>query len=243
MNAARVKAQPVGPGFAPYVWAPGVDEVAVRQGVPRRSRPQVRPEHAAAPGRASGAARRQHGAARGVSRRDVSGAPGGGGLLRRALTGERRRGSGGGRPDPAGGPDVPRSRGLRGNRAADLCALPDRDHAPRRRGRRPGRRRRSALDLQPQQPDGHLGRAGGDRRARAEPGGRDRRGGRGLRRIRGPFLRALGGRAGEPRRPADPVEGVRLRCAPRRVRARAPGDGRRSSRSAARRLRSPVRRP
>ena len=37
MNAARVKAQPVGPGFAPYVWAPGVDEVAVRQGVPRQA--------------------------------------------------------------------------------------------------------------------------------------------------------------------------------------------------------------
>jgi histidinol-phosphate aminotransferase len=37
MNAARVKAQPVGPGFAPYVWTPGVDEVAVRQGVPRQA--------------------------------------------------------------------------------------------------------------------------------------------------------------------------------------------------------------
>ncbi len=37
MNAARVKAQPVGTGFAPYVWAPGVDEVAVRHGVPREA--------------------------------------------------------------------------------------------------------------------------------------------------------------------------------------------------------------
>ena len=37
MNAARVKAQPVGRGFAPYVWAPGVDEVAVRHGVPREA--------------------------------------------------------------------------------------------------------------------------------------------------------------------------------------------------------------
>ena len=37
MNAARVKAQPVGTGFAPYVWAPGVDEVALRHGVPREA--------------------------------------------------------------------------------------------------------------------------------------------------------------------------------------------------------------
>ena len=37
MNAARLKAQPVGTGFAPYVWAPGVDEVALRHGVPREA--------------------------------------------------------------------------------------------------------------------------------------------------------------------------------------------------------------
>jgi histidinol-phosphate aminotransferase len=37
MSAARMKVQPVGAGFAPYVWAPGVDEVAARHGVPREA--------------------------------------------------------------------------------------------------------------------------------------------------------------------------------------------------------------
>ena len=37
MSVARVKAQPVGDGFAPYVWAAGVDEVAARHGVPREA--------------------------------------------------------------------------------------------------------------------------------------------------------------------------------------------------------------
>lgn len=33
MSAARSVAQPVGEGFAPYVWAPGVEEVAARHGI------------------------------------------------------------------------------------------------------------------------------------------------------------------------------------------------------------------
>ena len=37
MSVARAKAQPVGDGFAPYVWAAGVDEVAARHGVPREA--------------------------------------------------------------------------------------------------------------------------------------------------------------------------------------------------------------
>jgi histidinol-phosphate aminotransferase len=37
MSTARTKARPVAEGFAPYVWAPGVDEVAVRHGVPRET--------------------------------------------------------------------------------------------------------------------------------------------------------------------------------------------------------------
>jgi histidinol-phosphate aminotransferase len=37
VSVARVKAQPVGDGFAPYVWAPGVDEVAERHAVPRET--------------------------------------------------------------------------------------------------------------------------------------------------------------------------------------------------------------
>ncbi len=37
MSMARTKAQPVGDGFAPYVWAAGVDEVAARHGVPREA--------------------------------------------------------------------------------------------------------------------------------------------------------------------------------------------------------------
>jgi histidinol-phosphate aminotransferase len=37
VSAARAKAQPVGDGFAPYVWAAGVDEVAARHGVPREA--------------------------------------------------------------------------------------------------------------------------------------------------------------------------------------------------------------
>jgi histidinol-phosphate aminotransferase len=35
VSVARAKAQPVGEGFAPYVWAPGVEEVAARHAVPR----------------------------------------------------------------------------------------------------------------------------------------------------------------------------------------------------------------
>ena len=34
MSVARTKAQPVGEGFAPYVWSAGVDEVAARHGIP-----------------------------------------------------------------------------------------------------------------------------------------------------------------------------------------------------------------
>ncbi len=37
MSVARAKAQPVGDGFVPYVWAAGVDEVATRHGVPREA--------------------------------------------------------------------------------------------------------------------------------------------------------------------------------------------------------------
>ncbi len=37
MSVARAKAQPVGEGFAPYVWAAGVDEVAARHGLPREA--------------------------------------------------------------------------------------------------------------------------------------------------------------------------------------------------------------
>ena len=37
MSIAREVAQPVGPGFAPYVWAPAIDEVAVRHGMPREA--------------------------------------------------------------------------------------------------------------------------------------------------------------------------------------------------------------
>ena len=33
MSVARAKAQPVGDGFAPYVWSPGVDDVAARHGL------------------------------------------------------------------------------------------------------------------------------------------------------------------------------------------------------------------
>jgi histidinol-phosphate aminotransferase len=37
MSVARRKAQPVGDGFAPYVWAAGADEVATRHGIPRET--------------------------------------------------------------------------------------------------------------------------------------------------------------------------------------------------------------
>ena len=37
MSVAREKAQPVGDGFAPYVWSAGVAEVAERHGVPREA--------------------------------------------------------------------------------------------------------------------------------------------------------------------------------------------------------------
>ena len=37
MSAARDIAQPVAPGYAPYVWAAAVDEVAERHGVPREA--------------------------------------------------------------------------------------------------------------------------------------------------------------------------------------------------------------
>jgi histidinol-phosphate aminotransferase len=37
MSIAREVAQPVGPGFAPYVWAPAIDEVAARHGIPREA--------------------------------------------------------------------------------------------------------------------------------------------------------------------------------------------------------------
>ena len=37
MSIAREVAQPVGPGFEPYAWAPAIDEVAVRHGVPREA--------------------------------------------------------------------------------------------------------------------------------------------------------------------------------------------------------------
>jgi histidinol-phosphate aminotransferase len=37
MSVAREKAQPVGDGFAPYVWSSGVTEVAERHGVPREA--------------------------------------------------------------------------------------------------------------------------------------------------------------------------------------------------------------
>ena len=37
MSLARVVAQPVGHGFAPSVWAPAIDEVAERHGVPREA--------------------------------------------------------------------------------------------------------------------------------------------------------------------------------------------------------------
>jgi histidinol-phosphate aminotransferase len=37
MSVARAKAQPVGDGFAPYVWAPRVEEVAARHAVPREA--------------------------------------------------------------------------------------------------------------------------------------------------------------------------------------------------------------
>jgi histidinol-phosphate aminotransferase len=37
VTVARMKAQPVGDGFAPYVWAPRVEEVAARHSVPRET--------------------------------------------------------------------------------------------------------------------------------------------------------------------------------------------------------------
>lgn len=37
MSVARMKARPVADGFAPYVWAPPVDEVVARHGVPREA--------------------------------------------------------------------------------------------------------------------------------------------------------------------------------------------------------------
>jgi histidinol-phosphate aminotransferase len=37
VSVARRKAQPVGDGFAPYVWAAGADEVATRHGIPRET--------------------------------------------------------------------------------------------------------------------------------------------------------------------------------------------------------------
>ena len=37
MSVARARAQPVGEGFAPYVWSAAVDEVAARHGVPREA--------------------------------------------------------------------------------------------------------------------------------------------------------------------------------------------------------------
>jgi histidinol-phosphate aminotransferase len=37
VSVAREIAQPVGNGYAPYVWAPAVDEVAERHGVPREA--------------------------------------------------------------------------------------------------------------------------------------------------------------------------------------------------------------
>ena len=37
MSAARELAQPVGPGYAPYVWSAAVDEVAEQHGVPREA--------------------------------------------------------------------------------------------------------------------------------------------------------------------------------------------------------------
>ena len=224
MSAVRSLANPVADGFAPYRWSAGVDEVAAPSRHSAGGSAQVRPEHAAAPGRAPGAARGEHGAAERVPRRQLSRARRGGGVLRRPRGRERRRRSGRGRSDPAPRAGVPRSRRAGVDRPADLRALPDRDDATGSRRRRPGRRRGARLGLQPAEPDGRVGRAGDDRRACAGEAGDDRRRRRGVRRVRRPLVRAVGRRAAEPRRAADDVEGVRLRLAPGRLRAGVPRD-------------------
>ena len=71
MSIAREIAQPVGAGFAPYVWAPAVDEVAERHGVPREAVLKFDQNTPALPGVPQVAARPEHGAAERVPGRDV----------------------------------------------------------------------------------------------------------------------------------------------------------------------------
>ena len=100
--------------------------------------------------------------------------------------------------------DVPRAGPPRGDSAADLSALCDRERYRGRRDRRRAaralgaRRRRRGLGLQPGQPDRRARRAGGARR-RSQPRlpGRDRRSRRGVLRVRGANGRARSSR-GQP---------------------------------------------
>ncbi len=75
MSIAREVAQPVGPGFAPYVWAPAIDEVAVRHGVPREAVLKFDQNTPGASRSSAGPARPEHGPPQRVPGRNVPGAP------------------------------------------------------------------------------------------------------------------------------------------------------------------------
>ena len=188
----------------------------------RGQRAEVRPEHAASAGRPAGAARREHGASRRVSGRVVPRAARGGRGLCRPRAARTSSSEQAPTTSSCSCARLPRGRGAGRDRAADVRALPHCDDAHGRRWSAVGRGARSSGSATRTTRPGR-GRAGGESsswRARDPEGDRRRR--RGVRRVRGEVGRPVGRRAPEPRRAADAVEGVRLRGAPGRLRARAP---------------------
>ena len=165
MSAARDIAQPVAPGYAPYVGRRG------RRGrrAPRRAargRPEVRPEHAGAPRACRRCPRREHGPPQRVPRWDVP---------RAAEAAASYVGLAPTTSSSARGRTTSSSCSPMCSSARDVAAVDAPTYALYRiattlagsRRRRRGRGGRRPLGLQPEQPDGELGRARGDRRAGA----------------------------------------------------------------------------